>query len=79
MCQLSSEQDIGGMEMHYRKGEGLLSRQEREWAYIKWCEGYTQYQIGEALHCSHKTVARAIHGKPRIRPILVYPGEEAKT
>jgi len=79
VCQLSSEQDIGGMEMHYRKGEGLLSRKEREWAYTKWCEGYTQYQIGEALHCSHKTVARSFKGRPRIRPILIYPGEEVNT
>ena len=50
----------------------LLSHKEREWAYTKWCEGYTQIQIAEALNVSYKTVQRAIAGKPRIRPILEY-------
>lgn len=65
--------------MNRKRGECLLSAQEKEWAYTKWCEGYTQFQIGEALHCSHKTIARAVHGRPRIRPILIYPGEEVQT
>lgn len=63
--------------MNRKRGECLLSAQKKEWAYTKWCEGYTQSQIGEALHVSHKTIARAVHGRPRIRPILIYPGEEA--
>ena len=50
----------------------LLSHKEREWAYTKWCEGYTQIQIAEALNVSYKTVQRALAGKPRIRPILEY-------
>ena len=56
----------------------LLSWQEKEWAYTKWCEGYTQFQIAEALHCSYKTIARAVKGKPKIRPTLIYPGEEVQ-
>ena len=50
----------------------LLSHKGRVWAYRKWCEGYTQIQIAEALNVSYKTVQRAIAGKPRIRPILEY-------
>ena len=49
-----------------------LSTKEREWAYEKWCEGYTQTQIAVALSVSEKTVRRAIGGKPRIRPVLRY-------
>jgi len=50
----------------------LLTWQQRDWAYCKWCEGYTQNQIAEALNCSRKTIQRAIGNKPRIRPVLVY-------
>lgn len=55
--------------------ETLLTQQEKEWAYTKWCEGYTQNQIADALYCCTKTVARAMKGKPRVRPVLIYPGE----
>ena len=58
-----------------QKGEGILSRKEKAWAYSKWCEGRTIYEIAEALHVSTKTVTRAIDGRPRIRPILTYDGE----
>ena len=57
------------------RGEQLLSNKEKEWAYTKWCEGYTKLQIANALHVCEKTVHRAFHGKPRIRPELVYDGE----
>lgn len=50
----------------------VMNRKMREWAYARWCEGYTQLQIAEALHVSHKTINRALSGKPRIRPILIY-------
>lgn len=52
--------------------EGLLTAKEKRWAYEMWCIGYTQDQIAEALHCSRKTIGRALRDKPRIRPILVY-------
>lgn len=55
-----------------------LNRKQREWAYTKWCEGYTLEQIAEALFVCSKTVQRAIHGRPRIRPILKYTEGEGK-
>lgn len=53
--------------------ECLLDSKEKEWAYQKWCEGYTLYQIADALNVCTKTISRAINGKDRIRPVLVYP------
>ena len=52
----------------------VLSREKIEWAYTKWCEGYTQQQIADALFVCKKTIARVLKGKPRIRPILTYDG-----
>lgn len=52
--------------------EKILSHKQIAWAYAKWCEGYTQAQIGDALHVSYKTINRALNGKTRIRPILEY-------
>lgn len=28
----------------------VLTKHEEEWAYQKWCEGYTQRQIADALY-----------------------------
>ena len=53
----------------------LLTFKEKEWAYDQWCNGRTQTEIAEALHCSVKTITRTLHGRPRIRPILKYPRE----
>lgn len=53
-----------------------LSREEKEWTYKKWCEGYTQNQIADALFVSEKTIRRAINGRPRIRPVLKFNGNE---
>ena len=49
-----------------------LTHKEIEWAYQKWCEGYTQQQIADALFVCEKTIRRAINERPRIRPILKY-------
>ena len=57
----------------------ILTTKEIAWAYEKWCEGHTQEQIAEALFVCEKTVNRALKGKPRIRPRLVYNREEAGT
>ena len=54
------------------KGERILTHKQKEWAYEKWCLGYTYYQIADALNCCTKTVQRAMSGRPRIRPILRY-------
>lgn len=55
--------------------EALTFRQ-KEWAYEKWCEGYTLEQIAGALYVCPKTIRRAINGRPRIRPILKYEEKE---
>lgn len=49
-----------------------LTKRQIEWAYKKWCEGYTQGEISEALYVSQNTVYRALKGKSRVRPKLVY-------
>ena len=57
----------------------VLTKEKEEWAYQKWCEGYTQQQIAEALYVSEKTVQRSLKNKPRIRPNLVYDGNTTRT
>lgn len=63
---------VGGEIM----ADSALSLKQKEWAYIKWCEGYTLDQIADALCVGSKTVRRAINGRPRIRPILKYEERE---
>ncbi len=63
------------MTEYYETARSAISIRMKAWAYTKWCEGYTQQQIADALHCSHRTIQRAINGKPRIRPILTYREE----
>lgn len=58
--------------MRYEKGSSILSLKEIEWAYEKWCLGYTKFEIAEALHVGERTVARALQGKTKIKPVLVY-------
>lgn len=50
----------------------LLNHKQKEWAYARWCEGYTRLQIAMALGVCEKTVQRALSGRPRIRPVLIY-------
>jgi DNA-directed RNA polymerase specialized sigma24 family protein len=52
-----------------------LSFKQKEWAYARWCEGYTLLDIAMALDVCSKTIQRAINGRPRIRPILTYREE----
>lgn len=56
----------------YDKGCGVLTWQQKEWAYTKWCEGYTMDDIAIALNVCRKTIQRAIHGRDRIKPVLIY-------
>ena len=56
----------------YKRGEGILTRKQIEWAYDKWCLGYTHFEIGFALGVCSKTIQRALRGKPKVKPILVY-------
>lgn len=55
----------------------ILSHKEVEWAYDQWCNGHTKLQIAIALNVCEKTISRALRGRPRIRPLLIY-GEERK-
>lgn len=50
----------------------VLSLKQKRWAYEKWCEGRTMYEIADALNVCYKTVQRAINGKTRIKPVLEY-------
>jgi len=54
------------------KQKSYLTIAQKEWAYTKWCEGYTLMQVADAFGVCEKTIRRAIHGRPRIRPILKY-------
>lgn len=56
-----------------------LDKEQVRWAYTKWCEGYTQQQIADALYVCEKTVHRSLKNKPRIRQILVYDGNTTRT
>lgn len=58
------------------RGYSILSVKEREWAYQKWCEGYTRAEIADALNVCPKTVQRAIGHLPKVKPVLVYTGEK---
>lgn len=43
-----------------QKGESILTRKEKSWAYSKWCEGRTIYEIAEALHvCTSFTLKKS--------------------
>ena len=55
-----------------------LTHKEKEWAYEQWCKGYTLVEVAAAMNVCSKTIERAIHGRPRIKPVLVYerPKEE---
>ena len=54
-----------------------LSHKQKEWAYARWCEGRTLLEIAMALNVCDRTIRRAIHGRPRIKPVLTYEESEA--
>ena len=55
---------------------GVLTKKEIEWAYEKWCQGYTMLEIADALYANERTVCRALKNKQKIRPVLTYEGDE---
>lgn len=61
--------------MAKRGRKPILGEEEKAWAYEKWCEGYTQQQIADALYVERRTLTNAFRGKQRIRPKLVYTGK----
>ena len=56
-------------------GYKVLTVKQVDWAYKKWCEGYTKKQIADALFCGVSTLDRYLAGMPRIRPKLTYSEE----
>lgn len=40
-----------------------LSDDQIQWAYRKWCEGYTKDKIAKALFVCERTLYRALQGK----------------
>ncbi len=53
-------------------GVVVLDRKKRLWAYSRWCEGFTQAEIADALGVCPKTISRILAGKVKIKPILEY-------
>ena len=49
-----------------------LAHNQKEWAYARWCEGRTLLEIAMALNVCDRTIRRAINGRPRNKPVLVY-------
>lgn len=48
--------------------EPILTDDQVRWAYQKRCEGYTLYEIGEALYVNHNTVSYALRRKKLKKP-----------
>ena len=63
-------------EYEDKRRRHVLTPAQVEWAYEKWCLGYTLAQIAEALHVSSRTVSREFEllCRPRVRPKLIYGG-----
>ncbi len=53
----------------------ILTAEQIDWAYHKWCEGYRKSEISDALFVSEMTLQRALKGRKRMRPKLVYKYE----
>ena len=45
--------------MHEPINGRALCYEKVAWAYEKWIEGYTYYELGDALGCSFKTIRRS--------------------
>ena len=54
-----------------------LSPKQIEWAYSKWCNGYTLREIAEVLYVAESTVYKSFKGKRKHRPPLKPPGNYA--
>lgn len=57
-----------------------LTEKQVAWAYKKWCEGYSLYEIGRALYVHHNTVSYTLRAKglkKPPKPPLVYQEDEA--
>ena len=54
----------------------ILTDHKKEWAYNRWCEGYTYADIAAALKVSPETVQKALRRRQRIRPKLIYDEDD---
>ena len=47
-----------------------LTKEQEEWAYAKWCMGYSHEEIANALFVSTKTIDRTLQNKVKVKPTL---------
>lgn len=50
-----------------------LSQAQIDWAYDKWCSGYSLKEIASKLYVSESTVSRCLRGRKKILPPLNSP------
>lgn len=50
----------------------LMDWKDKEWVYEAWCNGYIYSEIAEAYGCSRSTVQKALIGRTKVKPPLVY-------
>lgn len=60
----------------YIMGKKILSEKQIKWAAEKYCEGYTQAEIAEALFVSLGTIQKNLYGMKIKKPKLVYNFKE---
>ena len=67
---------MGGREMTNKKQrnrKGLLTPEQVEWAYSRWCAGYSLQDIADVLFISPSAIYKAFNGRRRKRPPLEPP------
>ncbi len=54
-----------------------LTLDQVDWAYSKWCQGYSVAEIAKALHVCDRTIWREFkdQGLKKVRKPLVYDGK----
>lgn len=48
-----------------------LTREQEQWAYQKWCDGYSREEIARALYVSAKPIHECLRGKKKVKKPLV--------
>lgn len=49
----------------------VLTKEQEEWAYDKWCVGYSHEEIAIALFVSPKTIDKTLCNKIKVKPTLI--------
>ena len=68
---------VGKIEPKPKKKPGakpMLTPEQKDWAYRKWCEGYPVREIAKVLYVSESTVWNSFRGKRTKLPPLVWEG-----